>query len=180
VLAWSIIGFALGNGILLPLIRWGLIPDFEGTVYLLFAVMGAVGGLLLGIGVRRRVVLVCLAGALGLTPGGLLAQAGLFEAPAAQAVWGAFAGGLLGLALQYRWRAILVAAAGALALPLRVFAGESLWSTPVGYLDEQVASVLIDVIIGGLVGLMLGLSVLLLERWRDQQGAQSLPGPAES
>jgi hypothetical protein len=87
---------------------------------------------------------------------------------------------LLGLALQYRWRAILVAAAGALALPLRVFAGESLWSTPVGYLDEQVASVLIDVIIGGLVGLMLGLSVLLLERWRDQQGAQSLPGSAES
>ena len=168
ILVWSIVGFALGNGVLMPLIWSGAIPEFEGALYLVFAVMGAVGGLLLGIGARRRVLLVCIAGALGLAPGGYLALSGSFEDVALQAIWGMFAGGLLGLALKYGWRAIAVAGAGALALPVRLIVGQGLWESPLASLEYEVAAVLIDVIIGALAGFVLGLPVLLLERWRKR------------
>ena len=171
-LIWSALGFAVGNGILLPLLWWGVIPEFEGTAYVIFAVMGAVGGLLLGIGVRRRVLLASVAGALGFLPGGYLAMSGSFEDVALQAIWGAFAGGLLGLALGHGWRAIAVAAAGALALPLRMILADAMWETPLGNVTYEVAAVTIDVIIGAVTGLVVGVPILFLERWRDWRQSQ--------
>jgi hypothetical protein len=190
VLAWSIIGFALGRGLmpalsaarLHPMRLVRLLRSPWATNALHFTVMGAVGGLLLGIGVGRRVARVCLAGALGSLGGGLLLTSGVRLGLAGSAVYGAVVGGLLGLALNYRWRAVgVVTAGGTLGSVLQ----QVVWSS-VGfrsYLQSprlQIVWVVWQLILGGLLGLMLGLAVLVLERRSDRHEFQSLPEPAES
>ena len=171
-LIWSVIGFAVGNGILLPLLWSGALPDFEGLPFALFGIMGAVGGLFLGLGNGKRFVPAAIGGALGFGPGGFLVMLGVFEDPSAQAVWGGFAGLLLGLALTYRWRAIVLGAAGALALPLRLVLGQALWETPISNLAHEPAAVIIDVVIGSTVGLVFGLVVQVLGRWMEGAGVR--------
>jgi len=107
IVAWSVIGFGLGGAI------WGVLYR---AFILGPAAMGAVGGLALGIGLRRRPVAACLAGAFGFAAGGLLPHLGLAYGLAAGIIWGALGGGSLGLALGYRWRALVLAAAGALGM----------------------------------------------------------------
>ena len=166
-LIWSVIGFALGNGILLPLLWSGVLPDFEGLPFALFGIMGAVGGLFLGLGRGKRIVPAAIGGALGFAPGGFLVMLGVFEEFGPQAVWGGFAGVLLGLALNYGWRAIVLGVAGAVALPLRLIVGQALWATPISNLAHEPAAVMIDVVIGGAVGLTFGLAVQFLGRWME-------------
>lgn len=166
-LIWSVIGFALGNGILLPLLWSGALPEFEGLPFALFGIMGAVGGLFLGLGNGKRVLPAAIGGALGFVPGGFLVMAGIFEEWVPQALWGGFAGVLLGLALAYRWRAIVLGAAGAVALPLRVGLGQALWETPISNLGHEPAALIIDVVIGSAVGLIFGLAVQFLGHWME-------------
>jgi uncharacterized membrane protein len=147
-LVWSTLGFGLGHGIMW-LLLWESGVDIEGALFLLLGVMGAAGGLSLGVGVRRRILIAAAAGALGFGSGAFL-EIG-YGGLTAFVVWGALAGGLLGLGLEYRWRAILMAVAGALAGPA--------W----GILAEMGLGALAGVP----VGLILGLPVLLLERGRD-------------
>jgi membrane protein implicated in regulation of membrane protease activity len=81
-----------------------------------------------------------------------------YDGVTAFVVWGAFVGGLLGLALQYRWRAILIMAVAALAVPVWFMMLEfDLW-----------------LLAGGALGLVLGLPVMLLERRRERRESQSL------
>jgi len=171
-LIWSIVGFALGNGILLPLLWVGALPDFEGAVFVLFGIMGAVGGLFLGLGSRKRIVPAAIGGALGFAPGGFLVMSGVFEELGPQAVWGGFAGLLLGLGLKYRWKAIVLGAAGAVALPLRVAMDMALWETPLSDLSHEPAAIIIDVVVGSTVGLIFGLTVQFLGRWMEGSGSR--------
>ncbi|MGD2104287.1 MAG: hypothetical protein PVJ55_04115, partial [Anaerolineae bacterium] len=130
---------------------------------------------------RRRVWLVCLAGTVGFVVGVAPAALGYVRGAAGSVIWGAVAGGMLGLALQYRWRAVFVAAASAVGWPLwfKVWGtvGLSRWGlwrtidAPLltDYHQVVIASALNSAISNSVRGLIFGLAVVFLERERERR-----------
>jgi hypothetical protein len=149
--AWGAIGFALGNalaGLLWTSPLWrsfAYIISIPFAFVIAYAVRGAIGGLCLGIATKRRVLALLLAGAVGFSSLGLF----IFD-PTIIAIWGAFAGAVLGLALGYRWlgyrwKALALAVAGSLAFALPSLFGFGI-----------VRSAIQGAIAGAVMGLALG------------------------
>jgi len=151
VLVLAVLGFALG-GSCMSLIRFGFVYQGDWLAFVLLACWGALGGVSLGIALRRRVLLAGLAGAIGFAMGWPVVLSFYGGDWVWLPVWGGLAGLLLGLALQFGWRSWGLALAGAGTLLLFNRGG---------------------LVGGAIVGLAMGEAAVLLEQSRGRGGVTS-------
>jgi hypothetical protein len=155
------VGFGIGGAITRPLSL--LLPGMVGLLLTLL-IAGAVGGASLGLALMdwRRVVILAVLGALGLTLGVMAGlNLGSFisysEVPIA-AIAGAMVGASLGAAFR-DWRTILaLAVAGAVGFSVGVSAGDFLrFSVPIIRGVGEVGSIIVAGLVGGVsLGAALG------------------------